>query len=106
WGLAKRLFSACGARRMLASVLNSQRRLAARLPRRNRPRAWPGGLTAREHEIARQVGAGLSNRQIAERLFLSSQTIETHLTHIFAKLGVSSRSAVAARLAQLDSQAR
>ena len=51
----------------------------------------PGQLTAREQEIARLVAAGLSNRQIAEKLFISRRTVDAHLEHIFAKLGITSR---------------
>jgi ATP/maltotriose-dependent transcriptional regulator MalT len=49
------------------------------------------GLTQREQDIALLVGQGLSNRQIAERLYLSPKTVETHLTRVFAKLNVSAR---------------
>jgi predicted ATPase/DNA-binding CsgD family transcriptional regulator len=48
-------------------------------------------LTAREREIAGLVAAGLSNRQIAEKLFISRRTVGAHLAHIFAKLGITSR---------------
>jgi predicted ATPase/DNA-binding CsgD family transcriptional regulator len=48
-------------------------------------------LTRREKEIAALVADGLGNREIAERLFLSKRTIDSHLEHIFAKLGFSSR---------------
>jgi predicted ATPase/DNA-binding CsgD family transcriptional regulator len=51
----------------------------------------PGQLTAREREIASLVAAGLSNRQIAERLFISRRTVDAHLEHIFGKLGITSR---------------
>ncbi|HEY3879904.1 MAG TPA: LuxR C-terminal-related transcriptional regulator [Trebonia sp.] len=51
----------------------------------------PGQLTAREREIAGLVAAGLSNRQIAERLFISRRTVDAHLEHIFGKLGITSR---------------
>jgi predicted ATPase/DNA-binding CsgD family transcriptional regulator len=51
----------------------------------------PGQLTAREREIASFVAAGLSNRQIAERLFISRRTVDAHLEHIFGKLGITSR---------------
>jgi DNA-binding CsgD family transcriptional regulator len=48
-------------------------------------------LTSREQEIAALVAAGLSNRQIAEKLFISRRTVDAHLEHIFSKLGITSR---------------
>jgi predicted ATPase/DNA-binding CsgD family transcriptional regulator len=51
----------------------------------------PGKLTTREQEIASLVAAGLSNRQIAEKLFISRRTVDAHLEHIFGKLGITSR---------------
>ncbi|HEY6493758.1 MAG TPA: helix-turn-helix transcriptional regulator, partial [Trebonia sp.] len=51
----------------------------------------PSQLTAREREIACLVAAGLSNRQIAEKLFISRRTVDAHLEHIFGKLGITSR---------------
>ena len=50
--------------------------------------------------MARAVAEGLSNPQIAERMFISRRTVTTHLTAIFRKLGVSSRAQVAAIAAQ------
>ena len=61
----------------------------------------PGGgsglasLSGREREIAELVSRGRTNREIAAELFLSEKTIESHLTKVFAKLGVSGRVAVA-----------
>jgi DNA-binding NarL/FixJ family response regulator len=65
----------------------------------------PGGLTAREAEVLRLVATGGSNREIAEALFISERTVHRHLSNIFTKLGVTSRTAAAAfafehRLAQ------
>jgi DNA-binding NarL/FixJ family response regulator len=54
------------------------------------------GLTGRECEVAALVADGLSNRVIAERLVISKRTVDAHLEHIFAKLGLSSRVHVAA----------
>jgi len=50
-----------------------------------------GDLTGREREVVALVRSGLANREIAERLHLSERTIETHLAHIYGKLGVSGR---------------
>src|SRR6185312_12400799 len=55
-------------------------------------------LTSRELEIAELVGEGLSNRQIAERLVISKRTVDAHIEHIYGKLGVSSRVALASWL--------
>ena len=54
---------------------------------------YPEGLTRREVEVLRVVTQGLTNAQIAERLFLSPNTVNGHLYSIYSKLGVSSRSA-------------
>lgn len=60
-------------------------------------RARPSGrLTAREQEVAALVAEGLSNRQIAEQLFISRRTVDAHVEHIFGKLGISSRVQIAA----------
>ena len=62
-----------------------------------RARAAPGRpagrreLTSREREIAALVALGLSNRDIADRLFISRRTVDAHVNHIFAKLRISSR---------------
>lgn len=58
--------------------------------------AAPGGLTAREVEVLRLVAAGRSNTQIAAELVLSEKTVARHLSNIFGKLDVSSRTAAAA----------
>jgi ATP/maltotriose-dependent transcriptional regulator MalT len=54
------------------------------------------GLTAREQEVLGLVAAGKSNREIAAELVLSEHTVARHLQNIFAKLGVSSRTAASA----------
>ena len=59
-------------------------------------------LTIQELRVARAVAAGLSNREVASQLYLSPKTIEFHLSSIFAKLGVSSRHQLAARIPSRD----
>ncbi|WP_280501486.1 response regulator transcription factor, partial [Nocardia farcinica] len=61
-----------------------------------RAAAQPLPLTAREREIANLVAAGLSNRQIAERLVLSVRTVEGHLYRANAKVDVPDREALGA----------
>ena len=53
-------------------------------------------LSEREFEVAQLVAAGLTNRQIAERLVLASKTISAHITHILTKLGAARRAEIAA----------
>lgn len=71
-----------------------------RLVTAERPaRGW-GALTASELEVVRRVAAGLTNRQVAEQLFVSPHTVSTHLRHAFGKLGVNSRIALAHLVSQ------
>jgi predicted ATPase/DNA-binding CsgD family transcriptional regulator len=53
-------------------------------------------LTRREREVTELIAGGLTNRQIAERLFIAQRTVDTHVGHILAKLGCSNRSQAAA----------
>jgi DNA-binding CsgD family transcriptional regulator len=62
---------------------------------RGRP-SLPGGLTEREAEVLAEVAAGKSNREIAGALFISEKTVARHLSNIFTKLGLTSRTAAAA----------
>ena len=64
------------------------------------PGAGAKPLTRREREIAGLVADGLGNREIAERLYLSKRTVDSHLEHIFTKLGFTSRTQLAAWVAR------
>jgi pimeloyl-ACP methyl ester carboxylesterase/DNA-binding CsgD family transcriptional regulator len=59
-------------------------------------------LSDREREVLELVAAGMSNEQIAERLFLSSRTVERHLSNVYAKLRLSGKSARAAAAARFS----
>jgi len=64
--------------------------------KRKRPsRGWES-LTPTELEIVHHAAGGLTNPQIGERMFISRATVKAHLSHIFAKLGISSRSELSA----------
>jgi ATP/maltotriose-dependent transcriptional regulator MalT len=85
---ARTELEALGALREADAAAALMRSLGAR--GRAGPRA-AGLLSRREQEVLRLLGNGLSNREIAERLFISPKTAEHHVGRIYAKLGVSSR---------------
>ncbi|HYX51200.1 MAG TPA: helix-turn-helix transcriptional regulator, partial [Ktedonobacteraceae bacterium] len=60
---------------------------------RKMPKSYPDGLTRREVEVLRLVAQGMTNEQVANQLIISPRTVDTHLTSIYGKIGVSSRSA-------------
>jgi DNA-binding NarL/FixJ family response regulator len=55
----------------------------------------PGGLTRRELEVLSRIARGATNRQVAQQLHLSDKTVGRHLANIYAKLGVTTRTAAA-----------
>jgi DNA-binding NarL/FixJ family response regulator len=57
------------------------------------PASYPAGLTAREVEVLRLVAQGLTDGQVADQLIISRRTVSTHLSAIYGKLQVNSRSA-------------
>jgi HD-GYP domain-containing protein (c-di-GMP phosphodiesterase class II)/DNA-binding CsgD family transcriptional regulator len=56
---------------------------------------WPADLTDREVEVLRLIARGRSNREVAERLFISAKTVGRHVENTYRKIGVSSRAAAA-----------
>jgi DNA-binding CsgD family transcriptional regulator len=58
---------------------------------RKRPASGWESLTPTEREVVRLVSEGLANKDIGTRLFISPRTVQTHLTHVYAKLGVAKR---------------
>ncbi|MGA9489669.1 MAG: LuxR C-terminal-related transcriptional regulator [Mycobacterium sp.] len=58
---------------------------------RKRPANGWGSLTPTERDVVRLVSDGLGNKDIAARLFISPRTVQTHLTHVYTKLGLTSR---------------
>jgi DNA-binding CsgD family transcriptional regulator len=67
---------------------------AGQRPSRSRS-PWPRGLSDREVEVLRLVARGLSNRQIAATLVISTRTAEHHVQHVYTKIGASTRAAAA-----------
>jgi DNA-binding CsgD family transcriptional regulator len=63
----------------------------------------PPRLTSREEEVAHLAVVGLNNSDIAERLFLSVRTVETHLAHVYTKLGIRSRAQLVDTMAPVNS---
>jgi DNA-binding NarL/FixJ family response regulator len=96
---AANTFHACGARRYRDAADHELRRLGRRVHRRTQlgqaDAIGVSTLTEREQQIARLVVDRRTNPEIAETLFLSPKTVETHMRNIFRKLDVSSRVEVA-----------
>jgi DNA-binding NarL/FixJ family response regulator len=60
-----------------------------------------GGLTRKEREVLARLADGLSNREIAEALYITPATVKTHLAHIYMKLGATNRQEALARAVAL-----
>jgi DNA-binding CsgD family transcriptional regulator len=89
-----------GVRRARADRAAGNRRARARAQLRK-----PDNLTAQEQQIADMARDGFSNPDIGSRLFLSPRTVEWHLRHVFAKLGIKSRRDLARVLARSEAEA-
>ena len=101
-------FTQAGAERYRDAAERELRQLGERVKRRAQPAGGSGdgegvaSLTQRELEIARLIVDRYTNRQIAEQLFLSPKTVETHIRNIFAKLDAGSRVDVARIVERAD----
>jgi len=90
-------FAECGAPWRQARTLDVLSGLGGPGQRAGWAVRGPSALTRREREVARMAAEGHSAREIAERLFISVRTVESHLNKVYAKLGVGSKSRLAAR---------
>ena len=69
---------------------------------RKRPATGWQSLTPTEMKVAALVAEGLTNPQVGSRLFISRHTVDSHLRHVYAKLGVANRAELATRVARQD----
>jgi DNA-binding NarL/FixJ family response regulator len=90
-------FETDGATRQAATARDLLRAAGASVPRRGRgnsvipPRLRALGITSREGDVLRLVAQGRTNADIADRLFLSVRTVETHVANLLTKTGASQR---------------
>jgi DNA-binding CsgD family transcriptional regulator len=101
WGAARRTlehvteaFDEMGSPGWTEEARSELARVGARRPQSK----TPGGLTKTETRVAELAAQGLSNKEIASALFVTVHTVEVHLSHAYAKLGIRSRSQLAHRL--------
>ena len=64
--------------------------LSGRGERKRATSGW-GSLTRAELDVVKLVSEGLGNKEVAARLFVSPRTVQAHLTHVYTKLGLTSR---------------
>lgn len=87
---ALQLYESCGARRNAIRVTKRLSRLGVQRASARPSIPWDT-LSEAELRVVRSVAEGLTNREVASRLFLSPHTVDSHLRHSFTKLGVNSR---------------
>jgi DNA-binding NarL/FixJ family response regulator len=88
--------SALSREAVIAEAAALAEQLASTLPavdRNGTTTSYPAGLSECEVEVLRSVAAGLTNAQVAERLFISPRTVNAHLNRIYGKLNVAGRGA-------------
>jgi DNA-binding CsgD family transcriptional regulator len=88
--------------RLLAGRARHELRAAGARPRRA-ALAGVDALTPAEHRVATLAADGYNNREIAEQLYITRRTVETHLTHAFQKLDINGRSELPALLNTVSS---
>jgi DNA-binding CsgD family transcriptional regulator len=92
------VFEVLGAR---PSLRHAQALLAS-LPGRKLKSPYPAGLTRREVDVLRLIAQGMTDREIADKLFISHHTVMRHVSHILAKLNVDSRTSAALAAVRLE----
>jgi DNA-binding NarL/FixJ family response regulator len=97
-------FEALGATRQVEAARRTLRALGVRQPSRRSGRRADQPLSRRQMEVARLVAEGLTNAEVAERLFLSVRTVDSHLENIYGQLQISSRTSLARWIAELESR--
>ena len=95
--LVRAVHQVVGGRGWLSPIAASVAASMARGETPDRPRHPDAGLTERELEVVDLLCQGLSNAAIAQQLWLTEKTVKNHLNHIFAKLGVRSRTEAVVR---------
>jgi class 3 adenylate cyclase/DNA-binding CsgD family transcriptional regulator/tetratricopeptide (TPR) repeat protein len=95
-------FETCGARWRRDRSLETLRGLGSRGRRIAATALGPASLTRRERQVARLAAQGHTIRQIGERLFIGEHTVETHLSNVYAKLGVRSKSELVGRVSEFE----
>src|SRR5581483_11722606 len=97
---AAEIFERVGASAHLAAVEASLRALGLRRGtrgKRTRPTSGWNSLTPTEHRVVGLAVEGLTNPEIGRRLYISPRTVQTHLAHVYTKLGIGSRMELAIR---------
>ena len=94
-----------GGMLLLAARARSELNAVGARPRRS-ALSGPGSLTPSEYRVAELAALGHSNRAIAERLYVTQRTVETHLTHAFQKLDIRSRAELGSALEPQGSRSR
>jgi DNA-binding CsgD family transcriptional regulator len=97
---AAEVFDAIGSRVRRAEALDALGRLGSAGKRAAAAASGPASLTSREREVAALAAAGLSAKEIGERLFIGKRTVESHLAGAYAKLGVRSKVELARRASE------